>query len=431
MAALLLAALTGALIGIVPARRALRGDLTAHLREGAPTATAGRRGSRVARLLLSGEVALALLLLLTAGLLTRSMLALLEADPGFDAGGVLTIQWALPPERYDGQEAVVRFQVPLLERLAAIPAIRSAGLVSNLPMSRTGWTRRYRIEGDAAEADSRLANFRPITPGYLPTLGIALTSGRHLLRTDAAGAPRVAIVSEALARREWPDGASPLGRQLKLDGEGWTVIGVVEDVHDYGVGRSAGPTIYVPQAQAPTLAGFLALRVAGDPAAFVHQVRQEIWDLDPEIALGEIRTLSRMVQDFYADSRLLAQMMVAFAAISLLITVVSLYTLVAHSVARRRREIGIRIALGARPRQILVDAMARGVVWVGVGIALGLALSAGVAQLLKALLYGIGPLDPMVFLLVPGGLLGVALLASYLPAAGAAGVDPTEALRGG
>jgi putative ABC transport system permease protein len=429
LAALVLAVLTGALIGILPARRVLRGDLTAELREGAPTATAGRRGSRVVRLLLSGEVALALVLLLTAGLLTRSLLALLDADPGFDSDGVLTIQWTLPPERYAGQDAVVRFQDPVQERLAAIPAIRSAGLVSNLPMTRTGWTRRYRIEGDDVDADSRNANWRPVTLGYFSTLGIALMSGRPFLDTDIAGAPGVAIIGEALARREWPDGASPLGKRLRLGDEEWTVFGVARDVHDYGAGRRAGPTIYIPQAQAPTTAGFLALRVAGDPADFAHQLRQAIWDLDPEIALGEIATLPRVVRDFYADSRLLAQLLTAFGLISLLITIVSLYTLVAHSVARRRREIGIRLALGAHPRQILAGAMAQGVVWVGVGVIVGLALAAGVARVLKALLYGVGPLDPAVFVLVPAGLLAIALLASYLPAASAAAVEPTEALR--
>jgi hypothetical protein len=297
-------------------------------------------------------------------------------------------------------------------------------------MSRTGWTRRYRVEGDDADADSRLANWRPITPGYLNTLEISLASGRHFHHTDAAGAPRVAIIGETLARREWPEGGSPLGRQLEVGGEPWTIIGVAEDVHYYGVDRGAGATIYVPQAQAPTLAGFLALRVAGDPADFAHRVRQEIWGLDPEIALGEVRTLAGLVQDFYADDRLLAQMMVAFAAISLLITVVSLYTLVAHTVARRRREIGIRIALGARPRRILIDAMSQGVVWVGVGVAVGLILAAGVAKALAALLYGVGPLDPVVFVLVPAGMLGVTIIASYIPAAGVTGVDPTEALRG-
>jgi putative ABC transport system permease protein len=380
LCALALAALTGVLIGVIPARRVLRGDLTAHLREGAPTATTGRRRSRIARLLLSGEVALALVLLLTAGLLTRSLLALLGTDPGFRAEGVLTIQWALPPERYAGQEAVVRFQDPLLERLAALPGIRSAGLISNLPLSRTGWSRRYRVEGDDVEADSRPANWRPITPGYLSTLEIALTSGRHVLGSDDAGAPRVAIIGEALARREWPDGSSPLGQRLDHGDEVWTEIGVAEDVHDFGVSRRAGPTIYVPQAQAPTTSGFLALRVAGDPADFAYQAHQEFWGLDPEIALGEIRPLPILVRDFYADDRLLARMMTAFAAVSLLITVISLYTLVAHSVTRRRREIGIRLALGARPRQILADAMAQGIIWVAVGIVGGLLLSMGVAR---------------------------------------------------
>lgn len=429
--ALGLAVLTGILIGIVPARRALRGDLGPHLRDGTPTATAGRQGSRAIRFFLSGEVAVALTLLLTAGLFTRSLIALLDSDPGFEADGVLTVQWALPPERYEGRDAIVRFQDPLLERLEGVPGVVSAGLISNLPMSRTGWTRRYRLHGGDHDTTSRAANWRPITPGYLRTLGIPLMRGRDFLGTDIAGAPRVAIVTEALVKRDWPDGASPLGQQLTVGGETWTVVGVTEDVHDFGVDRRAGPTIYVPHAQAPITAGFLAVRTAGDPAALAPRIRQEIWGLDPDIAIGEVRTMPRLVRDFYADDRILAQMMAAFASIALLITVVSLFTLVAHSVVRRRREIGIRLALGARPRQILADAMSQGLIWVAVGGLVGLVLSVGLARVLAAMLYGIRPLDPTVFLFVPGGLLAVAILATYMAARGATAVDPVETMRVG
>jgi predicted permease len=429
--ALALAALTGVVFGIVPALRAVRGDPAVQLRDGAPTAARGRREGRLLRLLLCGEVALALTLLLSGGLLTRSLLALLSSDPGFEADGVLTVEWALPPELYDGQNVIARFQDPLLKVIGGLPGVRSAGLVSNLPMSRTGWGKPYRVHGSDPDADAQSASWRPITPEYLRTLGVDLLRGRHMVRTDRVGAPRVAIVSEALAHRHWPDGANPLGRQLEVEGEAWTVVGVADDVHNFGAQRQAEPTIYVPQAQSPSETGFLAIRVAGDPAGLAPRLRQEIWSVDPDVAVGEIRTMPRMVQDFYAGARVMALLMALFASISLLITVVSLYTLVAHSVARRRREIGIRRALGAREHQVIIGAMSQGIVWVGAGIVIGLVLSTGAAQVLASILYGIRPLDPVVFILIPVGLLAVAFLASYLPASGAAAVDPIETLRGG
>jgi putative ABC transport system permease protein len=428
---LTLAALTGVAFGLVPALRAVRGDLTVHLRDGAPTTTVGRRGSRVARLFLCGEVALALMLLLTAGLLARSLSGLLTADPGFEAEGVLAVEWALPPDRYEAEDAIVRFQEPILERLGGAPGVGAVAVISNLPMSRTGWSKPFRVKGSDPTAEASAASWRPITPGYLPAMGIELVRGRHLARGDGAGAQRVAIVGEALASRHWPDGAEPLGQTLEVEGEEWTVVGVVRDVHNFGARRRAEPTIYVPQAQSPTRAGFLVVRAAGDPTGLAQRIRDEIWGIDPDIALGEIRTMSGMVREFYWNDQLTALLMTAFAVGALLITVVSLYALVAHSVARRRHEIGIRLALGARPRLILLGTISQGVTWVALGIVIGMILALGAARGLAALLYGIGPLDPVVFVLVPAGVLAVAVLASYLPALRATAVDPIETLRGG
>ncbi|MGH7574201.1 MAG: ADOP family duplicated permease [Longimicrobiales bacterium] len=425
-----LAVLSAIAAGIVPAVRAMRGDLTVHLREGAPTGTRGRRGSLITRLLLSGEVALALTLLLVAGLLMRSLIGLSTTDPGFEAEGVLGVEWALPPERYEEPEAVTRFQALLLERLDGLPGVRSAGLVSNLPMSRTGWLRPYRVQGYDPDSEARAASWRPSTPAYLSTLGIAVLKGRPFARTDGVGAPRVAVISEALANRHWR-GADPLGQELEVEGEAWTVIGIAQDVHNFGVARTAEPTIYVPQAQSPSRTGFLAVRVAGNPDDLGQRVRREIWSVDPDVALMDVRTLPQMVQDFYADERLMASLMAAFATIALLITVVSLYAVVAHSVVRRRREIGIRLTLGARPNQILIGAMSHVLVWVGLGIVVGLAMATGAAQLLAATLYGIGPVDVLIFALVPSALCAIALLACYLPARKTTGVDPVETLRCG
>ncbi|HET7274901.1 MAG TPA: ABC transporter permease [Longimicrobiaceae bacterium] len=428
--ALVLSALTGLTFGIVPAIAAVRGDLAVHLREGAPTSTPGRRGRRLARLVLSTEVALALTLLLTAGLLSRSLLGLIGADAGFEASGVLTAEWSLPPDPDRSEEGTRQTQNMLLERLGWLPGVLSAGLVSNLPMSRTGWSRAYRPAEFDPATEEVSASWRPATPGYLGTLGVSILRGRRILESDAANSPRVAVISEGLAERHWDDD-SPIGNRLEVEGESWTIVGVAEDVHNFGVAGRADATIYVPQEQFPTRSGFLAVRVAGDPAEYAAQLRQEVWNVDPNIALGEMRTLERVVEDYYADERLMALLMGVFAAIALFITVVTLYAIVAHSIARQRREIGIRLALGARPREVLFRAMSQGVLWVVFGMLAGLLLATGMAQVLASQLYGISPLDPVVFTLMPAGLLIIAIIASYVPAREAMSVDPVESLRSG
>lgn len=429
--AVLLATASGILFGLVPALRVVRGDLGVHLRDGAPTTARGREGSRAARVLLAGEVALALTFLLSGGLLTRSLIALRSADPGFDAADVLAVEWALPPNAPEGTNVIAAFHDPVVQRLEALPGVRSATIVSNLPMSRTGSSRRYRVRGGDPDAEPASASWRPATAGYLEMMGIALRRGRHFEGADGASAARVAIVSEALAQRAWGDGVDPVGRQIDVEDQTWTVVGVAEDVHNFGVQQRAEPTIYVPQAQAPTNAGFLAIGTAGDPPAHAARVRGEIWAVDPDVAIGDVQPLTGMIADFYADERILAVLMTVFATVALFITVVSLYTLVAHAVARRRHEFGIRLALGAQPRHVVVEAMSQGFVWVGAGILVGLILAAGIARVLAAELYGIRPFDPVVFALVPGGMIVVAFIASFLPAQRATAVSPVETLRGG
>lgn len=423
-----LAALIGLALGVWPALRAMRGDLPAHLREGAPR-TGGRHKARLANLLIGGEVALALTLLVVAGLLTRSLLGLVSADPGFDPEGIVTASWAVSPEQYPDDEALVQLGESLRERIGTLSGVSSVEMASALPMSGSGMSREYRVLGSNPDAEAPSANWRSVTPDFFSTLRVPLTGGRSLQAADVADSPPVAVVSRSLVERHWPGGENPVGQQLEMDGRAWTVVGVTGDVNDFGAERAASSTVYVPQAQAPSHSGFLAVRLAGDPAPFVPRVRQEIWALDPDIAVGETNTFPAMVEDFYAGQRILALLMIAFAIFSVLITVASLFTLVTHSVARRGREFGIRLTLGARPRQITTGVLVQTVVWVGGGIVVGVAMSAGAAQLLGAMLYGIGPLDPVVFVLAPLGLLTVALLACYGPALAASDADPVEILR--
>ena len=430
VAMVVMPALTGVMIAILPALRAVRGDLKLHLRDDAPTATYGRRGSRLSRLLLSAEVALSMTLLLIAALLTRSLTTQLRSDPGFDADGVLVVEWAVPPRDNHAGDAVARLQQQLLERLAAIPEIDAAAIGSTLPMSRRWSTRQYRLTESDPDADPYYANWRSITASYLRTLNIPLLAGRRFQESDDESAATVAIISESMASRHWPDG-SALGRQIEVDARTWTVIGVAGDVHDAGAQRPAAQTIYIPQAQSPGTTGYLAVRASGNPADFAQHVRQEMLSIRSDMAIGDIRTLPDMVREYYAGERLMVQLMAAFAFASLLITVVSLYALAAHAVIRRRREIGIRLALGAFPRQILTVVMQQAFASVVGGISFGMLLAAGAAQMLGGMLYGVRPIDPLAFTLLPASVLAVAIVASLIPSLRATKVDPTRALRVG
>lgn len=424
-----LSAVTAIVCGVLPALRVARSAPIIHVSSSGAAATEGRRGRRVLQFLLTGEVALALALLLTAGLLTRSYHSLHQGESGFHAEDVLTVQWTLPLS-YSEPESIRRFQQTLLDDLAVASGIQSTGIVSNLPMSRSFQTQGYRIEGSDPSAEEMFANWRPSTPGYLGTLGIRLSRGRGIEESDGANAPRVALVSEALVRRHRVDGTEDvLGTQFAADDQLWTIVGVVADVHDFGGQQVARPTIYVPQVQAPTAQGFLALGVAAQAGDVPARIRRAIWDIDPDIALGEFRLLAGMVDDYYARERLLAFMMGTVALIAVLITFVSLFALVAQSVARRRREMGIQIALGASRLNILASAASLIAMPVGLGVGAGLGLALVAARGLSAILYGIEPMDPFVFTVLPVGLLAIIAVAGLVPARDAWNVEPVEAMR--
>jgi putative ABC transport system permease protein len=427
--ALALSVLTGLLFGLAPALGAVGRNVGAALRAGTAAATEDRGRGRATRALLALEVTLSLTLLLGAGLLARSLGNLMGADPGFRADGVIVMEWSLPRDRFAEPEARRAVQRSLLERVEAMPGVAEAGLASNLPTTLPGFGRRreYRQAGEAEESFS--AHWRPVSPEYLTALGVPLKRGRAFGAGDGQGAPRVAIVSESLARRHWRDGANPVGERLIVGEDEWTVVGVAGDVHHFGTGFGPPPTLYVPQEQDPSISGFLAARVDGGGAELGRGLRQEFWSVDAGIAVGQPRSMQREIRDFLADQRMMAYLMSVYAAMALVITVISLYTMVAHSVVRRRRELGIRLALGARPARVVAAALRPGLAWVGAGLLAGILLSAALAQGMAGLLHGVAPLDPVVFLLLPAAVLTLALIAALIPARHATRQNPVETLR--
>ncbi|MFW6079453.1 MAG: FtsX-like permease family protein, partial [Gemmatimonadota bacterium] len=312
----------------------------------------------------------------------------------------------------------------------SLPGVRGAGVVSYLPLSRTGGGRNYEVAGRAppAPGERPFAQYRRITPGYPDALGIPVLRGRALTASDDADSPPVALIDRTLARRHWPEG-DPVGERLEIAGERREIVGVVGDVHHWGPAEPHRPTIYVAQAQDPSVLSFLAVRTASDPAGLAAPIRREIGGIDPQVAVAEVKAMDRVVAEFHAAERLMAGMLGAFAAIALLISAVGIYGVIAYSVSRRTHEIGVRLALGAEPRRVLRMVVGQGLALTAIGLGIGLAAAVALTRFMAGLLYGVSATDPATVAGVALLLAAVALLAAYLPARAATRVDPVLTLR--
>ena len=427
---LVLTAVTALLFGGAPALRASRADVASALREGAG-GTHGRRGTRLRRALVAGQIALALTLLVGAGLMVRSLIRLVEADPGFRADNVLTLEIVLPRHEYASGEGIPEFQQRLIERVATLPGVRAAGMVNVLPMSRSSPSVPFAIEGRAPTHSGEVlrAGWRSVTPGYLEALGIPLVRGRRPDRGDVRDAPGVILVNEAFVRRHWPDG-DPLGQRLIIDEQPHEIIGVVGDVRHAGPANPPQPEIYVLQAQWPSRSAYLAILVEGDPAALTAAVRREIVALEPDAAIARERTMRRVIDEYISPERLMSSLLGVFGVVALLLAATGLYGVIAYVVSRRTREIGIRMAIGARTVDVVALVLREGIVMVLAGAAVGLALALAAARAIESILFGVASTDPLVFAGVVGLLVTAALAASLVPAVRAARLDPVRALRG-
>lgn len=403
-------------------------------------ALAGDRGAqRLRALLVVAETTLAVALLVAAGLLARSMLRLQAVDPGFDAERIVALDLSLPSARYPEPAQAAQLYSDLLGQLEALPGVRAAGATSGLPLSDY----RYSISvsevdgvGPATPAEEQGVEVRVVTPGVLDLLGVLRVAGRGLTAADGPEAPPAALVNEAAARELWP-GADPLGHHVVLGTgfglggprAGGEVVGVVRDVHDETLDAPPRPTVYLAHAQFPLSRLTVAVRTAGDPLAVVAPSRDRLARLDPELPLSGVRTVSSLVDDALFRPRLYTLLVGLFAAAALGLTVIGLYGTIAFGVARRTREIGLRMAVGA-DRGSVLRLVLRGATRLALaGIAGGLALALLFGRALASLLFEIRPADPVTLLGV--GLLtaAIALAASLLPARRATRLDPVAALR--
>jgi predicted permease len=443
---LLLSVASSVVFGLAPALRAARPDLQGALREGG-RGTAPVVRDRLRTGLVVAEVALALVLLTGAGLLTRSAVLLHRVQPGFDPRGVLTARIMLPEATYPEAPGVVDTYRRIVEEARAVPGVASAGLVLMVPLADDDAMATTSAEGQPfTDEYRRPVRFRLAGPEYLATMRIALADGREFTDRDDAGAPRIAIVNEALAHTLWPGMPTRdvVGKRLSgitggPDDPQWTtVVGVVRDVHEKGLGEAPNPVMYVPVAQTPPRLWALLQRSlvlvararAGTAASLERPLRAALARVDPGLPLGSVKSMDDYLAASLATSRFTSLLLGALSAIGLALAVVGIYGIIAYFVTQRVPEIGVRMALGATPgavRALVVRTALRPVV---LGVALGAGAAVGAARLLRAYLFGVTPTDPWTIALVTALLVGAAVLASLVPARRATRVDPAAVARG-
>jgi predicted permease len=434
--ALVLSVGTGLLFGVVPAIRALGFDLRGGLAEGGRALAGARSAARTRSALVLAEVALASVLLVGAALLLRSFVGLTRVDPGISVDGILTARVTLPRSRYSEPARQVAFADALLERARALPGVSSAALGTDAPVDDGMPYWSFAVDGveqPPPEVVQDAVVYRA-TPEYFHTFGLPLIHGRLFEAGDRADGTPVAVVSQALAQRYWP-GQNPVGSRITFDdatdsAATWmSVVGVVGDVLQDGAMSPAYPQIYVPFAQISGRSMVVALRTTGDPLALVPALKQALAGIDPNLALSRVTTMDQRLAGTLARPRVNALLLAAFAVTALILAALGIYGVIAYSVVQRTRELGIRVALGARAEDVLGMVMRQGLTPVLIGLAIGLGAAALGSRVLRSLLYGVAATDLATYGAVAAFLAAVAVAASYVPARRAARSDPMTALR--
>jgi putative ABC transport system permease protein len=431
--------LTGLIAGLAPALQASKPNLNELLKEGAKGSQgAARRQLRKA--LVVAEIALALVLLVGAGLMVRSFLRLQQTELGFKPDNLLTMRVALPWRKYNdaqGPERQNQFYQQLLERLAALPGVESAAMTSNLPLSseRQEGKLTFTVEGQSAEEQQRnpYLNALRASPNYFQTIGVRLLKGRLLNEFDKDETERVGVISQRLAERAWT-GQDPIGKRLKIGGVNsqgrWTtVVGVVGDVKHEEIAGGGGFDLYVSYRQFGDSNMYLLLRAKVAPMALAEAATRAVWAADPEQSTFDIMTMEERIADTIWQRRLSGALFIVFAALALILASVGIYGVMSYVVGQRTREIGVRMAMGARPRDVLKLVVGQGAKLIAAGLGAGLIVAFIAARIINSLLYQVSPTGPLTFLVAPAPLAAVALVACYIPARRAMNVDPMTALR--
>jgi len=434
--ALAVTSVTGILFGLAPAIAGSRGNLVESLKEGGQRSGSRASAAKLRNVLLISEVALALVLVISAGLLTRTFLRLLRVDPGFNPTRVLTFELTLPATKYADQPQIVALYQKALQSIRSLPGVESAGITATTPLGGATESTSIRLP-DQPSRDPKagaFSNYTMVSPGYFAAAETPILRGRDFLDSDTADSQPVTIINSAMAKKFWP-GQDAIGKQVAPASKKYpaeTIIGIVPDVKRLSLREDPPPEMYVPYNQKvwPSLLTMdIILRTKIDPASLTDSVRNALRSVDPDLPLAKIATLSTIVDDSMTLPRFAVFVLSSFAGLALLLASVGMYGVISYFVGQRTREIGVRVALGAQRRDVFGMVLSQGARLATVGIALGLLGALAATRMMVSFLYGVQPTDPLTFAALPFLLLSIALLACYIPARRAMRVDPMVALR--
>lgn len=442
---LLVSLFTGVLFGLAPALQAARTDLISTLKEGGRTSNAQSRGW-VRKSLVVTQTALALVLLIGAGLLLRSFWGLQRVPTGFNPEHLLTMRLSPPATRYGSNQQVASLYEGLTTRLQSLPGVQSVAVSDRVPIGGGNSDTIIQIEGHPFELEIARYNtdFRVVSPEYFQTMDQRLISGRYFVEFDREGSPNVTVVNETLAHRQWPD-ENPIGKRLRLldapperaSSQYMTIVGVVADAKNRTLTGDTRQDVYVPLRQQTVSMGRLGqsvsmgllIRTTGNPASLTNAIREEVRAADPDIPITQVRTMEQIIGTAIVRPRFNLILLATFAVVALGLGAIGIYSVIAYSVAQRTHEIGVRMALGAQPRDVLKMVLGQGMRLALAGAGIGLVGAFALTRVMQSLLFQVSPTDPLTFLGVAGLLMLVAILACYVPARRATKVDPMIALR--
>jgi predicted permease len=430
--------------GLAPALQASAVNLAETLKESGRGTSDGIGRNRLRSLLVISEFALALLLLVGAGLLTRSFAALRSVDPGFNPRSVLSMVVSVAGSAEEPQTAREAFYRNLLERVRALPGVESVGAINHLPLDGDQWGVGYLVGGRPVPApqDMPSAVYREAAPGYFETMRLPILEGRAIEATDTMAMPHVAVVNQRFAHDVWPN-EDPVGKRLTFDtdraNQDWlTVVGVSKNAAQSDWAAQIEPEVYRAALQDANFLGeknsavsyiTLVIRATADPAALTNSVKSAVWSFDHNLPISEVVTMDGVVAEANAQPRFEMLLLAVFAAVALTLAAVGIYGVMSYSVTRRTHEIGVRMSLGASRWQVLLLVLRQGLTLAGIGLGIGLIGALLLSRLMAGLLFGVHPTDPITYIGVGGLLLVVALVAAYIPARRAMRVDPIVALR--
>ncbi|MCI0445782.1 ABC transporter permease [bacterium] len=423
---------TGLIFGLIPLFQFNDPKLGESLKEGGRNRV-GTGSSKIRSLLVVSEVALALMLLIGAGLLMKSFIQLINVNPGFQTQNVLTMQFNLPDTRYPEREQISSFYSQLLEKVKSLPGVIEAGTTSALPLGGSYTDTNFLIEGQSPDnKKDQGVWFQLISKEYLQTMRIRLLKGRYFTDQDNFDSPRVVIVTESFARHYFPDG-NVIGKRLNFNDPKkplWReIVGVASDVKQFGLNKENPIAIYLHQEQSASPFVTLAIRTSGNPLNLASEIRSQVWSIDKNLAVSNVQTMEQVVGSTVNTPRITLSLILAFATAALLLAALGLYGVVSYSAAQRTNEIGIRMALGAEQSDVLKMVVRQGMALTAIGVAIGLIGAFALTRLMSKLLFGVSATDPMTFVAISGLLILIALVASYIPAHRASKIDPVIALR--